>query len=189
MKRMEEERRADQEKMRAIIQRLDQIEEERVVEKAESKEMEATLTKNNERKLKAWAGNLLIKVVEKLQREQGTEVEGPGNDPKTSKKRLVNAAQVIWDKHGRIQKKKWIEVTNEEADERWEKETGLKSKFRHCFDGFADKIDARNVLARETSRDFAKLLLRAQFYEEHEYIYYGELLFYVEGKTVEELAH
>lgn len=92
---MEEERRADQEKTRAIIQRLDQIEEERVVEKVESKEMEATLAANNKKKLKAWAGNLLIKVVEKLQREQGIEVEGPGNDPKASQKRLVNAAQAI----------------------------------------------------------------------------------------------
>jgi hypothetical protein len=168
---MEEERRADQEKTRAIIQRLDQIEEERVVEKVESKEMEATLAANNKKELKAWAGNLLIKVVEKLQREQGIEVEGPGNDPKASQKRLVNAAQAIWDKHGTIQKNKWIEETKEEADERWKKETCLKSKFRHFFDEFADKIDARNVLARETSRDFAKLLLRAQFYEKHEYIY------------------
>ena len=122
--------------------------------------------------------------MEHLQEEHDVKVAGQGNDTKACKKRLVRVAESLWDQYGKAKK-------GEQQDQltaKWSKNMRLDVKYMNVVRDFETLVARRNAFAHETSEEFAKLLMREQFYQKNAYYYWGGLLEYVEGKSVEELA-
>ena len=144
---------------------------------------------SDSKRLAAYEGNLIIEMVKRLSENHGIESEIRGNDPEASKKKLVGAAETLIKKFGTAEKINGRVTENEsEVKNKWQRATGLLPKYMWAVKTFEKKIEARNVLARETAGQMAQRLMEDQHFDTHNYHYLGGLIQFLYNRAVEEMA-
>ena len=151
--------------------------------------MEKRVKISDSQRLAAYKGNLIVEMVKRLSENHDVESEIRGNDPEASKKKLVEAAEILIEKFGTAKKINGRVTEDEnEVNNKWQKATGLLPKYMSAVKNFEKKVEARDVLAHETAGQLAQLLMEEQHYDTHNYHYLGGLIKFLYGRTVEEMA-
>ena len=144
---------------------------------------------SDSKRLAAYEGNLIIEMVKRLSENHDVECEITGNDPEASKKKLVGAAETLIKKFGTAKKINGRVTENEsEVNNKWQRATGFLPKYMSAVKNFEKKVEARNVLVRETAGQLAQLLMEDQHFDTHNYHYIGGLIQFLLNRTVEEMA-
>ncbi|KAK0508977.1 hypothetical protein JMJ35_008348 [Cladonia borealis] len=151
--------------------------------------LEKRLRLSDTKSLAVYEGNLIIKLVKRLSDNHGIEAEIRGDDPESSKKKLVEAAETLINEFGTAKQVNGrIAETEAEVQSRWQAATGLSPKYMKAVAKFEEKVETSDVLAYETAGQLAQLLMEEEHFKTYRYYYLGGLVIFLYGSTVEEMA-